>query len=94
MITIELHRPIFTWKNDVYVISDEIWSDLYRRDLIGSYHIVYSRWRRDRPRKESSLNHCNNMNVLSIHALIGAYESEGQAGRIKRSPYEKYHLRL
>ena len=96
-------------KYDVYVISDEIWSDLYLEDyrhiptqsvsedakmrtiafyapsktfnlagLIGSYHIVYHRWLRDRLRKESSLSHYNNMNVLSMYALIGAYEKDGQ----------------
>ena len=96
-------------KYDVYVISDEIWSDLYLEDykhiptqsvsedakmrtiafyapsktfnlagLIGSYHIVYNRWLRDRLRKESSLSHYNNMNVLSMYALMGAYAPEGQ----------------
>lgn len=95
-------------KYDVYVISDEIWSDLYLADnhhvptqsvsedakmrtiafyapsktfnlagLIGSYHIIYNQRLRDRLRKESSLNHYNSMNVLSMHALIGAYEPDG-----------------
>ncbi len=97
-------------KYDVYVISDEIWSDLYLADyrhiptqlvsedakqrtiafyapsktfnlagLIGSYHIVYNPRLRDRLRKESSLSHYNNMNLLSMYALIGAYEPEGSA---------------
>ena len=96
-------------KHEVYVISDEIWSDLYMENykhlptqsvsedaknrtiafyapsktfnlaaLIGSYHIVYNRWLRERLRKESSLSHYNNMNVLSMYALIGAYTQEGQ----------------
>ncbi len=95
-------------KHDVYVISDEIWSDLYLADhhhiptqtisedakmrtiafyspsktfnlagLIGSYHIVYNRRLRDRLRKEGSLSHYNSMNVLSMYALMGAYEPEG-----------------
>ena len=95
-------------KHDVYVISDEIWSDLYLADhkhiptqsvsedakmrtiafyapsktfnlagLIGSYHIIYNPRLRDRIRKESSLSHYNSMNVLSMYALIGAYEPEG-----------------
>lgn len=95
-------------KHDVYVISDEIWSDLYLADhhhiptqtisedakmrtiafyspsktfnlagLIGSYHIVYNKRLRDRLRKEGSLSHYNSMNVLSMYALMGAYESEG-----------------
>ena len=95
-------------KYNVYVISDEIWSDLYLADnqhiptqsvsedakmrtiafyapsktfnlagLIGSYHIIYNSWLRDRIRKESSLSHYNSMNILSMYALIGAYEPEG-----------------
>ena len=95
-------------KHEVYVISDEIWSDLmlnghthtptqmineYAKThtiafyapsktfnlagLIGSYHIVYNQWLNDRLNKESSLSHYNSMNVLSMHALIGAYRDEG-----------------
>ena len=95
-------------KYDVWVISDEIWSDLilpgYRHiptqsvsedakmrtvalyapsktfnlaGLIGSYHIIYNPWLRDRCRKESDLGHYNNMNVLSMYGLIGAYCDEG-----------------
>lgn len=96
-------------KHDVYVISDEIWSDIILADhkhiptqtvsedarnrtvamyapsktfnlagLIGSYHIVYNKWIRERMEKEASLCHYNDMNVLSMHALIGAYKPEGQ----------------
>ena len=96
-------------KYDVYVVSDEIWSDLimpgYRHiptqsvsedarertvamyapsktfnlaGLIGAYHIIYNKRLRDRVEKESSLSHYNSMNVLSMHALIGAYREEGQ----------------
>ena len=97
-------------KHGVYVISDEIWSDitleghrhiptqsvsedartrtvaLYAPSktfnlagLVGSYHIVYNPWLRERMDKESSLCHYNEMNVLSMHALIGAYQPEGHA---------------
>lgn len=96
-------------KYDVYVISDEIWSDLildgFRHiptqsvsqdarartvalyapsktfnlaGLVGSYHIIYDRWLRERVAKESSLSHYNEMNVLSMHALTGAYSPEGE----------------
>ena len=95
-------------KHDVYVVSDEIWSDLILGEnkhiptqmisedarnrtiamyapsktfnlagLIGSYHIIYNSWLRDRVDKESSLSHYNEMNVLSMYALIGAYQPEG-----------------
>ncbi len=95
-------------KYNVYVVSDEIWSDLtlegYRHlptqminedarqrtvalyapsktfnlaGLVGSYHIIYNPWILDRIKKESSLSHYNSMNVLSMHALIGAYRPEG-----------------
>lgn len=96
-------------KYDVYVVSDEIWSDLILEGnrhiptqsvsedakmrtvamyapsktfnlagLVGSYHIIYNRWIRERVEKESSLCHYNSMNVLSMHGLIGAYKDEGQ----------------
>lgn len=45
--------------------------------LVGSYHIIYNSALRDRIDKESSLSHYNEMNVLSMHALIGAYKPEG-----------------
>lgn len=95
-------------KHDVFVISDEIWSDLILEGhkhiptqsvsedarnrtvamyapsktfnlagLVGSYHIIYNSWLRERVLKESSLSHYNEMNVLSMHALIGAYKPEG-----------------
>ena len=44
---------------------------------IGSYHVIYNKWLRERIEKESSLGHYNSMNVLSMHALIGAYSPEG-----------------
>ena len=95
-------------KYDVFVISDEIWSDLVLpghkhiptqsisqdakmrtvamyapsktfnlAGLVGSYRIIYNKWLRDRVDKESSLSHYNEMNVLSMYALIGAYKEEG-----------------
>ena len=95
-------------KYDVFVISDETWSDLILEGhkhiptqsvsedarnrtvamyapsktfnlagLVGSYHIIYNTWLRERVLKESSLSHYNAMNVLSMHALVGAYKPEG-----------------
>ena len=95
-------------KHDVWVVSDEIWSDIIRvgckhiptqsvsedakmrtvgvyapsktfnlAGLVGSYHIIYNQWLKDRHDKESSLGHYNSMNVMSMHALIGAYKDEG-----------------
>lgn len=46
--------------------------------LVGSYHIIYNKRLRDRVEKEASLSHYNEMNVLSMHALIAAYRPEGQ----------------
>ena len=45
--------------------------------LIGSYHIIYDPALRDRVTAKSSKCHYNAMNVLSMHALIGAYQPEG-----------------
>jgi len=105
----EISRAMEIYKrHDVYVVSDEIWSDiilsgnkhiptqsvsedakmrtvaLYAPSktfnlagLVGSYHIIYNKYLRDRVAKESSLSHYNNMNVLSMYALIGAYSSDG-----------------
>ena len=105
----ELEKAMELFKKyNVYVVSDEIWSDIILSGhkhiptqsisedarqrtaamyapsktfnlagLIGSYHIVYNDWWRDRINKESSLCHYNSMNVLSMHALIGAYKPEG-----------------
>lgn len=105
----ELEKAMELFKKyDVYVVSDEIWSDLILTGyshtptqmisedarnrtvalyapsktfnlagLIGSYHIIYNSWLRDRVEKESSLSHYNEMNMLSMYALIGAYKPEG-----------------
>ena len=105
----ELEKAMELYKKyDVYVVSDEIWSDLILdghqhiptqsvsedarsrtiavyapsktfnlAGLVGSYHIIYNKWLRDRVDKEASLGHYNEMNVLSMHALIGAYKPEG-----------------
>ena len=45
--------------------------------LVGSYHIIYNKYLRDRVRAKSSKPHYNSMNVFSMHALIGAYKPEG-----------------
>lgn len=105
----EIERAMEIFKrHNVFVVSDEIWSDIITlghkhiptqsvsedarqrtvalyapsktfnlAGLVGSYHIIYNDWIRDRVEKESSLSHYNEMNVLSMHALIGAYRPEG-----------------
>lgn len=45
--------------------------------LVGSYHIIYNKYLRDRVVAKGSKPHYNDMNVLSMHALIGAYKPEG-----------------
>lgn len=45
--------------------------------LVGSYHIIYNKYLRDRVTAKGSKPHYNDMNVLSMHALIGAYKPEG-----------------
>lgn len=45
--------------------------------LIGSYHIIYNEALHKRVKKEASTCHYNSMNVLSMHALIGAYSDDG-----------------
>ncbi len=96
-------------RHHVWVVSDEIWSDLlldgschtpvqsvseYARShtaafyapsktfnlagLVGSYHIIFNDRLRERQAKEASLSAYNAMNVLSMHALTGAYSPEGE----------------
>ena len=95
-------------KHNVFVISDEIWSDILQvgvthiptqsvsedakqrtiafyapsktfnlAGLVGSYHIIYNQWLKDRITKEASLGHYNSMNVMSMYALMGAYQPQG-----------------
>lgn len=45
--------------------------------LVGSYHIVYNPLLRDKLQSKGSKSHYNEMNVLSMHALMGAYTPEG-----------------
>lgn len=45
--------------------------------LVGSYHIIYNKYLRDRVVTQSRLSYYNDCNVLSVHALIGAFSPEG-----------------
>lgn len=45
--------------------------------LIGSYHVIYDKYLRDRVGSYGYATHYNEMNVLSMHALLGAYSDEG-----------------
>lgn len=95
-------------KHDVYVISDEIWSDiilpghkhippqsisedarmrtvaLYSTAktfsipaLCGSYHIIYNKALRDQVEKEAMRTSYNELNVLTMHAMIAGFSPEG-----------------
>ena len=46
--------------------------------LVGSYHIIYNKYLRDRVVTQSRLSHYNDCNVLSVHALMGAFSPEGE----------------
>lgn len=46
--------------------------------LVGSYHVVYNHYLRDRLISLSDASHYNGANVLSMHALIGAYSPDGE----------------
>lgn len=45
--------------------------------LEGSYQIVYNDTIRRRLNKQASLSHYNSLNVMSMHALVGAYSDTG-----------------
>ena len=46
--------------------------------LVGSYHIIYNRTLRERVEKESALCRYNEMNLMSMYALLGAYSPQGR----------------
>lgn len=46
--------------------------------LIGSYHIIYNDALREKVTREGILTNYNEMNVLSMHALIGGYSAQGR----------------
>ena len=45
--------------------------------LVGSYHVIYSDYLRARMQRQGRLSHYNEPNILSVHALIGAYRDGG-----------------
>ncbi len=45
--------------------------------LIGSYHIIFNPLLREKIERHAERTCYNEMNVLSMHALVGAYEDEG-----------------
>lgn len=47
--------------------------------MIGSYHVIYSKYLRDRIGDFGSRTHYNSQNILSMYALIGAYSETGNA---------------
>ena len=46
--------------------------------LVGSYHIIYNRRLRDQISRYGHYTCYNSQNVLSMHALLGAYSDEGR----------------
>ena len=46
--------------------------------LVGSYHIIYNDELREAVTVHGNKTHYNEMNVLSMHALCGAYTKEGR----------------
>lgn len=45
--------------------------------LVGSYHIIYNQYLRDRISSYGKRTHYNSQNVLSMYAQIGAYSEQG-----------------
>lgn len=46
--------------------------------LVGSYHVIFNKYLRERMDKVASLSHYNSINVMSMHALVGAYSETGR----------------
>lgn len=45
--------------------------------LVGSYHVIYNKFLRDKVKYAGDATRYNDMNVISMHALMGAYSEEG-----------------
>lgn len=45
--------------------------------LVGSYHVIYNKFLRDKVKYAGEASRYNDMNVISMHALMGAYSEEG-----------------
>ncbi len=46
--------------------------------LVGSYHIIWNDYLRERVQRRAEMSHYNEPNILSVHALIGAYRDSAE----------------
>ena len=46
--------------------------------LVGSYHVIFNQNMRQEILKTEARSHYNSPNILSVHALIGAYSQQGE----------------
>ena len=80
LLTGEIHTPTQSVSEDARQRTVALYAPsktFNLAGLVGSYHIIYNQWLKDRMVKESSLGHYNSMNVMSMYALMGAYQPEG-----------------
>ena len=76
------HRHIPTqtvsqWAEDHVIAAYSPSKTFNLAGLIGSYHIIYNPYLRDRVNAYSASTHYNEMNIFSMYALMGAYTPEG-----------------
>lgn len=88
----EYYNAIIRWHKDSFDVGDISKENAKQRTiafyapsktfnlagLVGSYHIVYDQKLSDELRRYEVKCHYNDMNVLSMHALIGAYTPQGR----------------
>ncbi len=75
------HTPLFMVNEDARERTISLYAPsktFNLAGLIGSCHIIFNERMRHLVTRAGSITHYNEMNVLSMHALIGAYSDEGQ----------------
>ena len=80
LLTGQIHTPTQSVSEDAKMRTVALYAPsktFNLAGLVGSYHIIYNPTLKHRVDKEASLSHYNSMNVMSMHALLGAYQPEG-----------------
>lgn len=70
-------QMVSSWAREHVVASYAPSKTFNLAGLIGSYHVIYNENLRQQISEFGEKTHYNEMNVLSMHALIGGYSSQG-----------------
>lgn len=67
------------WARDHTVAAYSLSKTFNLAGMAEAYHVIYGKTLRDRVAAYSQRTNYNTMNVLSMHALLGAYSDQGRA---------------